>query len=373
MSNQNSKTSPSPAVILLLVVCFVGIVWYMLAQSLKTCQSLDILLKRSNCQQIVFDYYGGAAFSDDQTILVSMGLEFSFAVRNLKDDTARTIDLSEINPTIIWAPSSEYSFILSPDGRYIVTYGNNIDYGSYILLVDTEPTHLSVKKLFFSNTHSPYKNLSFSKDGKTLAGVVQDSVIFWDIPEGDEIGSFKVNGCRDYMAFGCQIKYSPDGIHVAIIYPGKTNLEIWNIKDKTNARLEYKYTDSERFVFQSINYSPDGNIAAVVSEGPDSKITTTFFDVETWETITRFSSVEPLSTFSTVSFSPDGDLYAIIHREHIEIRSIAHHSIVMNLLPLWDNAPFAYGDSMAFAQIALDNESVYYGWYNGGLVKWKLP
>jgi WD40 repeat protein len=227
--------------------------------------------------------------------------------------------------------------------------------------------------LFFT-TEDYYsaKRLTFSKDGKTLAGVIGDSVMFWDIPEGNEIGGFEVSRCGDNTLV-CQIKYSPDGIHVAITYPAEISFEIWDTRDKTNARLEYEYTDPERFYVQSLSYTPDGKIAAIVSERQGDGIAITFFDVEARKIVKRFTLFEDLDSRDHVSFSPDGTLYSIITCNQIEIRRVADHSIITTVLRLWDDTPFEYFDCMLHAQITPDNQSVYYGWDGGGLVKWKLP
>ena len=192
------------------------------------------------------------------------------------------------------------SMVFSPDGT-ILAYG---DYGNSLVTLIDASTGETIRTL--EGHTEPVSALAFSPDGVIMAstGTVNlppgkdGSVRLWDVQTGKQLAVFQTTGTS-------ALTFSPDGALLAgsVLAPvqfGQTNLVqvlLWDVQ----ARSQIK---AFKDVFNSLSFSPDGNLLATSARDNAIHI----FDVQSGEeTMTLLAHTDLVSA---VAYSADGKLLA---------------------------------------------------------------
>ena len=175
----------------------------------------------------------------------------------------------------------------SPDGRLIVTAGDNVAR----LWDATTATEIRV----FAGHAGTVESAVFSPSGKTiLTASVDQTVRLWDAATGAEIKQIKVPTRMDNAVF------SPDGSEVLTDGRDGTARQ-WSVQSGELIR-EYKTSNNGKFANQhiSVAFSPDGR--EVLTSGYSG--TVQLWSSTTGVELRRFEGY-PYPSYS-IAFSPDG-------------------------------------------------------------------
>ncbi len=153
----------------------------------------------------------------------------------------------------------------------------------------------------------PVSSVAFSPDGRTIVSGSDDgSVRLWDVLTGKHIQTFTRNANRVLS-----VAFSPDGKTIAS--GGDDTSEEGPgfgicLRDAHTGEL-LKVLEGNNYGTLSVCFSPDGKTLA---SGGDrsSNNTLLLWDVDTGEPIETFRRPEPFGSFTSVTFSPDGNIIA---------------------------------------------------------------
>jgi WD40 repeat protein len=137
--------------------------------------------------------------------------------------------------------------------------------------------------------------LAFSPDGKILASACPDTLGFWDVASGKQIGK-----AVDRGPFFQTLAFAPDGKTVAAVGGG---LRLWEVPSGKEVR---RYPEQAGASY-AVAFSPDGRLLATANNHPsDGAVYLT--EVAGGEVVKRFPGHEH-PVFS-LAFSPDGKTLA---------------------------------------------------------------
>lgn len=139
----------------------------------------------------------------------------------------------------------------------------------------------------------PTGDLVFLPDGTTLAAVDDDSVVLYELPDGDVLQEFKGLG------FILSVAFSPDGTRLAVGLDDGT-VVLWDV---TSNRLIYELDGHEQQV-RGLDFSPSGELLASGSFDD----TAILWNVKTGQPVETLSGHS--NSVTSVEFSPDGTLLA---------------------------------------------------------------
>ena len=200
--------------------------------------------------------------------------------------------------------------IFSPDGRYALTAGGDIQAGTVvpgdnsIILWDLETGEISRR---FEGHEATVWSLAFSPDGKLAASGSQDQrVILWDLESGEQLQRWEDLG-ENVMG----LDFTPDGEKLLVgIGSPYGNLAVDGglllLDVQTGAILRrFEAQDEDKFPHVwSVAISPDGR-TALSGFNPEG---ITLWNLETGEEIRSFMdpSGENLGAVEGLAFTPDG-------------------------------------------------------------------
>ncbi len=196
----------------------------------------------------------------------------------------------------------------SPNGEHLAVTGS-----IGIWLYDTT-TYQEVALL--TENMGPVSSVAFSPDGKTIVSGSDDgNVRLWDVLTGKHIQTFTNNANRVLS-----VAFSPDGNIVASggddtseEGPG-FGIHLWNVH--TGEHL--KALEGNNYGTLSVCFSPDGKMLASGGDRSSNNILL-LWDVDAGETIETFRRTfkrpERFGSFTSVAFSPDGNIIASASRD----------------------------------------------------------
>jgi len=345
------------------LVCFLAAGGWEINSSLKPCQSMDILFKRSGCEQITpLSGTELLRLSQDGRILAAYIDLSSMEILDLTSGEIKTISESDNgNNTVV----AEFDIALTSDGSYAAVIGSTTG-EPRLGLVDT-----TLAQPFLQIIPLPAgqyaTRAAFSPDDKVLAVAIDaepDYVAFFHIPDGEQIGRL------DFSEDNFVVAYAPGG-HLATAMDGR--IQIWDLDGNSIERT----IGSQLPAVYSMVFSADGNLLAVSSGDRFGfgSMAVDVFRVEDGRGLYKFPARDGsrVADGFPATFSPDGKLLAVATCEAADVFRISDGALVTTFTRYWDNAPFSYGNCLSAVQFTPDGKSVYFGWTDGGVVRWRLP
>ncbi|MCC6148231.1 MAG: PD40 domain-containing protein [Anaerolineaceae bacterium] len=197
--------------------------------------------------------------------------------------------------------SRAVSLSFSPDGRYIagVTYGLatiwNVKTAKPVQTITFDPAELETLNL--EGTEAALE-LVFSPDGKMYAVRAIGKITVKEIETGREIRPFLAPG-----ALG--MRFSPDGS--LLLEAGNGYIALWDLQNGEEI-LYIKGLYNSDYAPNAFVFSPDGTWLAIEAEGPENGV-----EVQVWDIQNR-QKVHAFPVFSqrlySLDFSPDSHLLA---------------------------------------------------------------
>jgi WD40 repeat protein len=358
--------------LIVILLCILAWGGYSLAQSFKTCRSMDLWLNLSNCEQVFARSYSplSISLSRDGRILAVYGAHDNVSVIDLTDESVKTY-APHLPGDITYQGPKYIALTLTSDGRYVAMTGG-MQFDPKLLLLQTDSAELAVVKELALPADSNPVHVAFSPDGSMLAATVRskqdlnDRVVLWHIPDGEQLARLELPGINGALA------YAPDGGHLATAF--EPRVQIWDISS-FKVEKEIKVPSVTALAF-----SPDGALLAVSSGKVTGGLYTSHVDLFRLEDGLRLHTF-PASdekdnfrfNYGPLAFAPDGSLLAVSSCVHAYFYRVADGSLVTKLDQLWDDNSLAYGDCLTVVQFSPDGKSAYYGWTDGSIVKWRLP
>lgn len=217
--------------------------------------------------------------------------------------TVETIKLWDVNTgqelrTLAGHPGGIFSIVFSPDGKTLVSGGND----KLIKLWDVA-TGREVRTIA---GHSKYiRTLAFSPDGRVLVSTSGDKTVkLWDVSTGRERGTLE--GASLSLAVSA-VAFSPDGKKLAS--SDENVIKLWDF----SANRELLKLAGRVETVNSIAFSLDGKTLASGSNEPTVKL----WDVSTGQQVRVLAAGR--FVVSSVVFSPDGKILAGTDRKSISI------------------------------------------------------
>lgn len=186
--------------------------------------------------------------------------------------------------------------VISPDGKQIACIA---EYSKKVLIIDmkTGETIRELKSTGLINLYDMISSISFSPDGKYLAGGnFNNNIDIWEVSTGKVIKTLKGHESKIQI-----ISYSPDGKSIASAAED-IKLKIWSTeswKNTIDVHQNQQYT---------LCFSPDGKFIICGNE---------VFDVGTGEIVKKFDKFREIKCFS-----PDGKYVAASGQSDDEIKII---------------------------------------------------
>ncbi len=208
------------------------------------------------------------------------------------------------------------SVAFSSDGKMLAAG----DHRSRVWLKDLQ-TGKVVK--FKGKKHlSKIKSVEFSSDNKTLAvGGIDKIARVWDVVTGKEVVTFEGHGKSGIWTGKPQLvtslAFAPNGKAVAT--GGRQGkVIIWNPK----TGHEIMIIQAHKSIVSSIAFSPDGNLLATTG-WLDSNVK--LWSLPTGNELATVSLQDYLNDYISVTFSPNGSMFAIASAKHVKLWKIVRN------------------------------------------------
>lgn len=185
--------------------------------------------------------------------------------------------------------AGQSDFVVLPDNKTILTAG-----GRVVRFWDIASGRL-VREVRLQGPFSPGRSATPSADGKILAGLDQNQLVFWDIDSGKQIKT--VPGPENVT--GCHLYFSPDG-KTLIVGTHKPQLLLWDWERGTSRSIDLPIRQQM--------WRPDSSFHSCVS--PDGKYLAAqagvleflcVYELATGRELYRLSCFASVSTFSVDS------------------------------------------------------------------------
>ena len=186
--------------------------------------------------------------------------------------------------------------VFSPDGKTLAGVGGE-RYGQHRLIL----WDVKARREIAVFTHLNHPSISFSPDSRTLAstGYDYDSVYLWDVPTGKKKNLMTTRNTVG-IYYGAGVSFSPDSKTLASA--DGNDVRLWDVG--TRRQIGEALTGHTQTV-RSVSFSPDSK--TLVSDGGDQ--TVRLWDVESRSQIAVLPHTQ---TVRSLSFSPDGKTLATI-------------------------------------------------------------
>ena len=194
----------------------------------------------------------------------------------------------------------------SPDGKYVATVGQRMDYCTALWDVETG------EQLWCVTHEKPIDTVAFSPDGTSMATYheddtvsvlrVADGILIPRAIHAEKWRKIKTNLSIDHDedGWGRRVRFSPDGKHLAELKMGGNAITLWDV----NTGKTIKELDEVRGRARTLAFSPEGHCLGLSCTPEPENDTVELWDAEKRASFTHSAPID------TVAMSPNGTLLA---------------------------------------------------------------
>ncbi len=262
----------------------------------------------------------GFDFSPDGTLLAVAGLHGLALLRVGNREMVRELTVPQARDEL-----DIHSVAFSPNGLSIAGSGSAGSENDGVWSWTVDDGNLEGEFELESGSKTSFSPVAFSPDSRLLASVVGGPVQIWSAANHRLVKSIPLPA-GDERAWPTSMSFSPKGSWLALCGSDSSNSQgfVWVCNVETG-RVGFTHRTESGERFNDLAFSADGPLFVAVS----SRGTIFTWLVVNWDLVDEREISR--SALSSISFSPDGDVFVVEERERVHFLGVSEKELLLTM------------------------------------------